>query len=325
MEVRPPELPVELFYGILLQGARDFIQHSRASVVQLALVSREAYQLIRPILYDRLIVTKENEKLFTQPEVFDALLAHVRYMHIVDEEVSIDIGHELLQRWNPPPGSTCFLDASLHFTIKYISEHPDTPLNGVRIINMSFSRAVFAGPDGQRLPRAFLRNLTHLAGHLPADLAHMDGEWELEFLAETPALTHLALQVVDYEGFDSFDEVRLFSYGTALITRALLKHSTLKCLCLRMAGTLTCDTTISVFQDLVKELQDMRLKVWFDTRHGEHGNIFSWHDSEQRWNKIELQLEVHDSFAGYDIWMPEERPSTEGQVICYSPSSSVTI
>ncbi|KZW03585.1 hypothetical protein EXIGLDRAFT_721785 [Exidia glandulosa HHB12029] len=70
------QLPVELVRAILLAAARAAVNDRRRWAAQLALVSRDIYQLVFPVIYHRMVVTKDNLAAI-QPLLNDDSYAHV--------------------------------------------------------------------------------------------------------------------------------------------------------------------------------------------------------------------------------------------------------
>ncbi|KAH7097775.1 hypothetical protein BKA62DRAFT_416298 [Auriculariales sp. MPI-PUGE-AT-0066] len=321
-------LPVEIVHEVLLHAARALVGEHRKSATNVALVCSDVYNLVSPVLYHTLVVSSRNDHKFPLGKDFTRVLQHVRYMHISGTDTNSTIAHDLLSHWNPRQGSNAFLDAPWAFTKDFVLLH-STALRGVRIINMTLLQGLCRGPD--RLLDSFCLNLTHLIAYIPDDDWSADVSntaWVHEMLSAAPALTHLVLLVVVEEPEESEESEAYvqIAHRSSHAVRRLMSSTTLKCACLRVAGHIICAATEAVFADLVEELQDVRLRIWFDPRLTEVSMSIFFPGVESPtvncWDDLDNRLATEDSLAGRDHWSPEQRPPTEGTVYQYTRTIS---
>ena len=320
-------LPLEVTEYIFVLSARILASCDRHSVVQLALVSRRVYRLVRPSLYRALVIGKANVAKFSCADLYVPILPYARYIWVGDiyddKDQKIVLG--LLELWRPPRGANAFLEAPVWIISGLFRSNPEgiPGLTGLRPTYTSLEEIL----NGRRALSEPVRNtVTHLVGSLPRaavfDDSDSPSDWAKVIRSAVPYLTHIGLRIVVF-GEPALPEVCLRLEG---ILRALLDYHVnggkgseeapqLKCVCLRLLGCLTADTWRNEAALMTARINDNRLKVWIDDRLNEYLDgpyaLGSGYEAIRILiTRPDVELDVEDGKAGWKFWNPEERPNT---------------
>lgn len=314
-------LPVELVLVVFEQAARAFVYDNRSWVVQLALVSRAAHAAVRPVLFERVIITRHNVARFEEEWLLARVLPFVRRLSVFDIEgtgrldATVPRGlSRVLESWTPScvdnnagTGSVvagAFIEVPWAHLGKVTRRLANQQCYALRGVDVKFQRLVTAfagGGPSDRVPDDISRHLTRVSGYLPttwkldrdSQQVITPREWAQALAGALPRLTHLGLLMVDYEeDWDEqppWHEENMTNYielaRQAFI--ALREYATTASICVRVGGEFLRATEDIV--RMVDAIADPKLRVWFDPR-----KIASW--------QMEERCLIEDARRGRDIW-----------------------
>ncbi|KZW03595.1 hypothetical protein EXIGLDRAFT_153705 [Exidia glandulosa HHB12029] len=215
-------LPIELVRAILLAAARAAVHGRRRWATQLALVSRDVYKLVHPVLYYTMVVTKENGasiRYLLDDESCAHMFAAVR--HLV---YPLDVTDGPRNDFGRPFTGLVFVDAPMYILF-YLARRPDYAPRRLTVLSVDLDRV-------RRLPPISLANVTHIRGSVTRLLLDLDGkspqDWADELFGHLPALTCLALDNLDtvlstplMNGLNHSDRLKP-------LIEAILRHSRLQ-------------------------------------------------------------------------------------------------
>lgn len=273
-------LPVELFYPILRCATEDAVRTNREWVVQLALVSHFVHELVSPILYHTMVVTRRNYLTIASLADLGDKTAHIfRAVRCLIADVRLAYPEEdRLGRLFPFVTS---IEASQRL-IQLIASNPESRL---RRLVVRYGRIL-------QLPASTLASVTHITEPIP-NLSYVVG---VDYLAERlgkllqamPALTHVALEMFSVRdragGWVDLPQ-ELVSLQNAL--RVTLRCPRVRAVAVRVANSYL--PHYPAILDAMAQFKDARLFAWRDKR-----PIKSWERADQ--------LAAADAMARRTIW-----------------------
>lgn len=275
-------LPTELSLDILQLAAETLVITDRSNATSLATTSRTIYDLIKPILYRRAVVTRKNIKSFEFMTQNLALCGLIRELTITwpDWEPDDDIVVAFTALWS--------LSGIKHRVSHVFSRLPldvRSSITRVGLWNMAM-------PD--TIPPA----VTHVCLYLEDfdDVSVLDGfrEW----IGAALTLTHLGLEIISHRehSLGSNDPVEFSRELAHELAEFLKTHGDgVQQLAIRVGGWLACDQeSWTVFHDSIRSGAgdrpvDARIRIWRDCR--------TIHDYEE-----DTRASVDDALGGVDIW-----------------------
>ena len=294
----PERLPAELVGAILQEAVELFVASDRHTAVSIALTARFVYQLVRPILFRRLVMTHQNkaeiERLLRRNEINDLVLDLCFTQSV----------------WSPGPIASAFTQ------LRCIRGYQDPVVNVLTGLSPSSQFTLHKLQLWRLLPISGLNippSVTHLCLFNPeidipsSELAAAVAAWA----AAIPALTHLGLELVVLVDADSSDDARLepepeeLARGLEMAIQASGEH--LQQLSIRLCASVS----ESWWQRLLDALQ-------VRTRESSTGlkmaqKIRLWRDERVPTSLHEDLVQSAEYFrGGIDVWS-EGRPLSEFQ------------
>lgn len=296
-------LPVELRLNIAEHTAQLLVYEDRPVVLQLALISRSIARVVRPILYQCVIVTHNNLHHFILLGSCDDILKLARRMTVCTQPdgthrhtMAKDKVMTVLERWNPPPGGS-HLNIPWNFLHDVITSPLGKQLN-IRGIDIRFMAIQGALVGYKRVPPDITRQLTHVTGYIPtlrasgtlSDTHNPDdtpGGWAHMIVSALPALTHLGLYLVDVNERNPNDQSNEDFEINCQMLHALRELNQGLHICIRVGGVYL--KRRAAVEELIGSLSGPLLTVWYDVK-----PILTWSEEEAR--------EVDDAWRGRTIW-----------------------
>ncbi|KZW03599.1 hypothetical protein EXIGLDRAFT_721793 [Exidia glandulosa HHB12029] len=188
------DIPGELVRMVLAEAARVAVDQDRSWATELALISRDVYKFIRPIIYHRMVITEVNSatiRRLADDDAFTHVFAAIR--HIV---YAVEITKDTYPDIRP---SVFKLDASRII----ILDGPDFVLRDLgRQPGFAPQDLALSSPTPGvivELPPSALSSITHIRIFI-AGLKTDDTPWSHvgvdDLVDRLPALTHLALDII---------------------------------------------------------------------------------------------------------------------------------
>ena len=202
-------LPVELVSAIAAAAAEQEVYTDRSWIVQLALVGREVFHVVRPTLYADLVVTYENaDKIASIHALRDRVLPYVRLITATSGSASLD---SILREWRPQAG--CYIQVpwmSLKRLLLCLasrgSDEDNNRLTGLDLKYYKFVNTCLH-PSAE-IPSTIASQITHLSTNAAwdqtsisgstSDIASSPRSWANAILDAFPCLTHLGMVIPDY-------------------------------------------------------------------------------------------------------------------------------
>ncbi|KZV91394.1 hypothetical protein EXIGLDRAFT_837129, partial [Exidia glandulosa HHB12029] len=195
------DLPTELALDIFREAAKSNVCENRAWVVQLALVSHNVYELVRPVLYHTMVIDLQNQDV-----VFDladdALHGEITARNVFHSVRRLSITFDIGSMWNTP-GFRWSRDMFPRLFV-FVTE-----FNASFTILAALSRTLQFQPRRVAviwaslwdiklhvLPHT-LKQVTHIEGYLPTSFEsnpYTPREWILAILGALPAVTHIGFR-----------------------------------------------------------------------------------------------------------------------------------
>ena len=276
-------LPAELALEILRAAAETFITSDRRTVVHLALTGSLIYDLVSPVLYQRLVVRASHSHKLAAVFNNKRICTHIRELAITDSD------------WRPPPSAS-----------NLVGLRSLTGQSGP--IALFLETLPCGHPALARLRTVQLWNDVVLRGVPPTVTRVCLWLWQIgdpqlqalvDWLESAPSVTQIACELVEH------DEHRMKIVPERLVEAlyAVLDAggSRLENLSVRMAGNAAEDPQWTAFLVALRQYGkvDPRIRLWRDRR-----RIWDFED--------DAKTSTDDSFVGRDIWS-EARPA----IHCY--------
>jgi len=202
-------LPVELISAIAVAAAEQEVYTDRSWIVQLALVGREVFHVVRPTLYADLVITYENEeKIASIHSLGDRILPYVRRITATSGSASLD---SILRKWRPQAG--CYIQVpwmNLKRLLLRLSSR-DSDEDNKRLTGLDLEYSIFIKTclyHSAEIPATIASHITHLSTNTAWDETGVSGSisdtaasprfWANAILATFPCLTHLGMAIPDY-------------------------------------------------------------------------------------------------------------------------------
>ncbi|KZV91379.1 hypothetical protein EXIGLDRAFT_750140 [Exidia glandulosa HHB12029] len=294
------ELPIELVLDILHTAACLAVRSARTWAVSLALVSKDVYRLIKPVLHHTMVICPSNSDSIARIWC-DASCAHVfravrRLVISYNPAEKLLSGDEAINPFDTPfiqnlLTSLQEVDAPFRVIEALASVPTFRPLRlGVRF--KSFDDI------GTGENNTFLETVTHLEGYW--ENVYNDEEtardWAQAILSAAPSLTHLAIDIVDFQPNDyddpdvgmRIDHAPVVPDDLTLALQTILQCKRIQCVAFYIAGERVQD--MPIVADVVRSLDcASKVRVWLDER-----PMVTWED--------ETQVSAEDAWAGRNVW-----------------------
>ncbi|KAH7096812.1 hypothetical protein BKA62DRAFT_833739 [Auriculariales sp. MPI-PUGE-AT-0066] len=297
------KLPIELVDYILRLAAYQFRFHNRSTVVKLALTSSFVYNIVAPILYERLIVESDTEvdsfsEVMDDKAVAASVLKHVRVLcsayqlHISSSVaahfVKLEAVYGSINTWSSiaqaqaRSGST--IAAEVRFwTVDLPADFPQT------------------------YHHTEIQNLTHVHSFMPnfallhtfLEISRDAAGWTRHILELLPRLTHLGFSHVSPEEPSDEEEAKEKDLGVFELivkTVAACQKPCVQVLAVRLTGSAVArvEAYIRVAQAANEDWATQRVCIWLDKR-----EVRDWTD--------EVSLMAEDARRECTIWT-ESKP-----------------
>ncbi|KAH7096433.1 hypothetical protein BKA62DRAFT_510746 [Auriculariales sp. MPI-PUGE-AT-0066] len=256
-------LPVEIVVYILQGVAYELRSRDRQTVVNLAMASSVVYDIIAPILYERMIITYTNDTAIRQfmadGPLAKRVLRHTRFFCAPSSISAESINASLLSNVEVIYSSVQICDSIFRAT------------EGRGVLRELRLWSLNAPADIHRLQPEALQNVTRIHSFYPyarnndlySVFEPVSAGWMHRLIEGFPALTHLGFSHVDPSGHrNDANKADVLSFNVVLQIAA--KYSRLQVIAFRLTGRMAAclDDCVAI----AKEMAEERAYFWVDDR-----------------------------------------------------------
>ena len=307
------ELPIELVHVILVHAARMFAGVDRSTAVAIASTSHAIYDLVAPVVYATLVVTRANlariQALGTSPRR-EHVMKHTRQVHLLSGKPSAT---PITSTWHE------FIDwpRVTHFSCKAVVQNlepiprlaPTVFHNRAEFRTVTFAAVNFS-----------LARVTHYMSGYEIPRSGPAAWWTAYTMNRLPVCSHVALdlrQPRDRDGADDSDEAlprpQSGSEGSGYVGLARLKDTIWALLDFRRLPTEASGRPGTQLEKIALYIERRRLPEWreqiepmlhqlLSERPEDAGRLWAWVDTRPGFGRGRRHVKLVDAIDGRNVW-----------------------